>query len=68
VLKIKKASKSTTIRFNIIMGVLQSVNGSLALLQPVLTPGEFAAVSILIGAVHAGGGVWKRYQTTTGIE
>lgn len=64
----KRAIESKTIRFNIIMGVLQSINGSLALLQPVLTPAQFALVAIIIGAVHAGGGVWKRYQTSTAIE
>lgn len=64
----KKPLDSRTIKFNMIMGAVQSINGSLALLQPVLSPGQFAAVTLIVGVLHTVGGIYLRYQTNTGIS
>lgn len=59
----KQRKRSRTHIFNVIMGTIQSVNGSIALLQPILTAEQFAYTTIVIGALHAAGGLMLREMT-----
>lgn len=60
----KSKAESRTIKFNIAMAVIGSIHTSIALLQPILTLEQFAVVSLLLGAIHAGGGVYLRTITS----
>jgi len=46
------------------MALIASVHGSIHLLAPMLTPDQFAIVSLVIGGIHAMGGVYLRTITT----
>lgn len=60
--------KSKTINFNVLMGMVGAVHGSLQLFAPVLTVEQFATFSLVIGMVHAMGGVWLRTITTQALS
>ena len=64
----KNITKSKTINFNIIMAMVASVHGSIHLMQPLLTSEHFAIVSLVIGAIHAMGGVYLRTITTQALS
>jgi hypothetical protein len=64
----KKALESKTIKFNMLMGAVQSINGSLALIEPVVSPTVFAALATIIGVLHTVGGIYLRYKTKTAME
>ena len=61
-------TNSKTINFNILMAMITSINGSIQLMQPLLTSEQFAIVSLVIGAVHAAGGVYLRTITTQALS
>jgi len=61
-------TKSKTIDFNLAMGMVEAIHGSLQLFQPVMTVEQFAAFSLIIGMVHAIGGVYLRTITTKALS
>ena len=61
-------TKSKTINFNVIMALVASVHGSIHLMQPLVTSEQFAIISLVIGAVHAMGGVYLRSITTQALS
>lgn len=62
------ALKSKTIWFNIFMGGVEAANASMYILEPVLTPDQFAIISLLLGVIHGMGGVALRYVTTVPLS
>ena len=64
----KQALKSKTIIFNVFMALIASVHGSIQLLQSLLTTEQFAIASLVIGGIHAMGGVYLRTITNTALE
>lgn len=64
----KKLSQSKTVWFNIIMAALETVHGSIHLIQPMLSSDNFATISLLLGMIHAMGGVYMRSITGTPIR
>lgn len=60
----KPKTKSRTILFHVAMAAVESIHASIAILQPILTMEQFAAVSLIIGAIHSGGGVYLRTITS----
>ena len=64
----KKPHQSKTIIFNILMAGVEAAHGSIHLLAPVLTDGQFAAVTIVVGMIHGMGGVYLRFITREPIK
>lgn len=60
----KQAIKSKTIRWNMIMAALQTMNGMVMMLEPLVAPEAFVAISIIIAVMHSVGGVYIRSITT----
>jgi hypothetical protein len=64
----KSPLQSKTIRFHMAMIAIQSINGSLAMLQPFMAPEQFVAVSIVLGIAQSVGGVYLRFITSEAIK
>jgi len=64
----KKLSESKTLKFNVIMGGIQALNGSISLLAPLMPVETFAVVTVLIGVIHAMGGAYLRTITSEPIS
>lgn len=64
----KKAHQSKTIIFNVGMAAIEALHGSVHLLAPLLSDGQFAAVTIAIGMIHSMGGVYLRFVTSEPIK
>ena len=56
--------KSKTIRFNIIMGMLEGVLSSLHLLQGIIEPTTYAVAMIILTTIHTSGGMYIRTLTS----
>jgi len=64
----KKLSQSRTVHFNMFMAALETLHGSIHLIQPMLSSDNFATISLLLGIIHAMGGVYMRSITSTPIR
>lgn len=60
----RQAVKSRTVRWNMIMAGLQTVNGMVMMLEPLVAPEAFVAISMVIAIAHSVGGVYLRSITT----
>jgi len=63
----KKLSESRSVKAQALFACLQAANGGIALFAPVLTPTQFATVSMAIGVAHAAAGVYYRSITSEPI-
>jgi len=64
----KKLTQSKTVWFNMVMAGLESAHGALHLVQPMMTPDQFALISLVLGIIHGMGGVYLRMITNASIE
>lgn len=64
----KKAIKSKTVRFNMLMAALQTINGSILMIEPLVEPEAFVAIAMAIAVAHSVGGVYLRYITNKPIS
>ena len=64
----KQAIKSKTIRWNMLMAALQTLNGMVMMLEPLVSPEAFVAISIIIAIAHSIGGVYIRSITTKPLD
>ena len=60
----RQAVKSRTVRWNMIMAALQTANGMVMMLEPLVAPEAFVAISMVIAIAHSVGGVYLRSITT----
>jgi hypothetical protein len=63
-----KGLKSRTVKFNLLMGALQSLNGSLAMWQAHLDPLMYVQIATGLALLQSVGGIYLRYLTTTSID
>ena len=59
----KQQLKSKTIRWNMLMAALQTMNGMVMMLEPFVAPEAFVFISIAIAIGHSVGGVYLRSIT-----
>ena len=59
-----KRVKSKTYRLHIAMGILQTILGSLTLIEGVLDPKMYAWLALALTLVHSFLGMWIRELTT----
>ena len=64
----KQALKSKTILFNVLMGGIEALHAGIQLFDQLLTPDQFASMSIILGLVHGMGGVYLRTITTEALS
>ena len=60
--------KSKTVKWNMLMAALQTINGMVMMLEPLVAPEAFVAISMIIAVAHSVGGVYLRYITTKPID
>lgn len=58
-----QALKSKTIRFNMLMAALQTVNGMIMMLEPLVEPQAFVIISMALAIAQSVGAVYLRAIT-----
>ena len=64
----KPLSQSKTVWFNVIMAGVEAAHGVIHLFNGILSAEHFAIVSMVLGVVHAMGGVYLRTITNVPIS
>ena len=64
----KTLSKSRTVWFNMFMAGIETTHGTIHLLAPMLPVDTFAVITMVLGLVHAVGGVYMRSITSAAIK
>ena len=64
----RQAVKSRTVRWNMIMAGIQTANGMVMMLEPLVAPESFVAISMVIAIAHSVGGVYLRSITTKPLD
>ena len=59
----KTPLQSKTIRFHMLMGTLQTISGSMAMIAPFMEPAQFVTASVVLGIAQSVGGVYLRFIT-----
>ena len=64
----KKALDSKTIRFQIIMGMIDSLVVGIQMLEPFMDAKQFAILVLVLAVVNKGGNIYLRFITDTPIS
>jgi len=59
----KSPLQSKTIKFHMLMVILQSISGSMAMISPFIEPSQFVIASVVLGIAQSMGGVYLRFIT-----
>ena len=64
----KKALDSKTIRFQIIMGMIDSLVVGIQVLEPFMDAKQFAIIVLVLAVINKGGNTYLRFITDTPIS
>ena len=64
----KKALDSKTIRFQIIMGMIDSLVVGIQMLEPFMDAKQFAIIVLVLAVINKGGNTYLRFITDTPIS
>ena len=64
----KKALDSKTIRFQIIMGMIDSLVVGIQMLEPFMDAKQFAILVLVLAVINKGGNTYLRFITDTPIS